>query len=102
MDPRQCCEAVCEPNTVSRFVRIFPRAALFFLILHIVIMIITVISFANRKDTAPAVTLTPPEDDLGFVKLPQQPRLAGDKKSKKKESREDQEKRVDVVRLVDD
>ncbi|XP_061196167.1 uncharacterized protein LOC133204452 [Saccostrea echinata] len=100
MDPRQCCESVCEPNTVSRFVRIFPKAALFFLVLHIVIMIITVIGFANRKDTAPAVILTPPEDDLGFVKLPHQP--AGDNKSKKKKNREDQEKRVDVVRLVDD
>lgn len=38
---RQCCELCFAPNTVSRFVRIFPRAALFFLVLHIVILIIT-------------------------------------------------------------
>lgn len=38
---RQCCELCFAPNTVSKFVRVFPRAALFFLALHIVILIIT-------------------------------------------------------------
>lgn len=44
---RQCCELCFAPNTVSRFVRIFPRAALFFLVLHIVILIITGKKFSS-------------------------------------------------------
>lgn len=44
---RQCCGLCFAPNTVSRFVRIFPRAALFFLVLHIVILIITGKKFSS-------------------------------------------------------
>lgn len=101
---RQCCELCFAPNTVSRFVRIFPRAALFFLVLHIVILIITVINYANRKeplDTQKHAALA--EDDLGYVKLPHPPHSAEDnQENNMNHKQKGRVKRVDVVKLADE
>lgn len=102
---RQCCELCFAPNTVSRFVRIFPRAALFFLVLHIVILIITVINYANRNDQ-PLDTqkhAVPAEDDLGYVKLPHPPHSAEDnQENNMNHKRKGRVKRVDVVKLANE
>ncbi|XP_078318315.1 uncharacterized protein LOC111117909 [Crassostrea virginica] len=101
---RQCCELCFAPNTVSKFVRVFPRAALFFLALHIVILIITVISYANKKDIKPSNTLVQPavEDDLGYVKLPDHLRDNQDRKDDREKARIGRVKRVDTGKLTDD
>ncbi|OWF52671.1 hypothetical protein KP79_PYT05774 [Mizuhopecten yessoensis] len=49
---RPCLEFCCSPNTVSKFIRFFPRAALFFFILHVAIIIYSSMNTSKKEEVA--------------------------------------------------
>ncbi|XP_069124732.1 uncharacterized protein [Argopecten irradians] len=52
---RPCLEFCCSPNTVSKFIRIFPKAAAFFFILHVTIIIYSSMNTSKKDDSLAAV-----------------------------------------------
>ena len=41
MSLRGCMEVCCSPNTVSKFIRFFPKFAALFIVVHIILLILT-------------------------------------------------------------
>ncbi|VDI48002.1 uncharacterized protein [Mytilus edulis] len=48
MSIRSCMQVCCSPNTVSKFIRFFPKFAALFLILHVILLILTSLNKTHK------------------------------------------------------
>ncbi|CAC5402158.1 CAMK2 [Mytilus coruscus] len=48
MSLRSCMQICCSPNTVSKFIRFFPKFAALFLILHVILLILTSLNKTHK------------------------------------------------------
>ncbi|XP_063446304.1 uncharacterized protein LOC134725936 [Mytilus trossulus] len=48
MSIRSCMQVCCSPNTVSKFIRFFPKFAALFLVLHVILLILTSLNKTHK------------------------------------------------------